>query len=38
MLRAFVQVREDGMPFNVNAYTAYDGFREGEFSFPARLA
>ena len=28
MLRAFVQVWEDGMPFNVNAYAAYDGFRE----------
>ncbi len=28
MLHAWVQVREDGMPFNVNAYAAYEGFRE----------
>lgn len=28
MLRAFVQDRDDGMPFNANAYAAYDGFRE----------
>ncbi len=28
MLRAFVQTRDDGMPFNVNAYAACDGFRE----------
>ena len=28
MLHAWVQVREDGMPFNVNAYAAYDGFHE----------
>ncbi len=28
MLRAFVQINEGGMPFNLNAYAAYDGFRE----------
>ena len=28
MLRAFVQVCDSGMPFNANAYAAYDGFRE----------